>query len=211
MRLADLDCVTIDAYGTLVELVDPVAELERMLREHGVERTPGEIEAAFGEEVSYYRERTLEGRDSASLEDLRRRCCEVFLRALGADLGVDAFLTDFLGALRFRAVPGAAEAVRELRGRHGPRLAVVSNWDFLLPERLEEAGLSGLFDAVVSSASCGVEKPDPRIFRCALERVSAAPKRSLHVGDQEVDRIGALEAGMLFAPAPLATAFEGCE
>ncbi len=210
MRSADLDCVTLDAYGTLVALEDPVGELEQRLRARSVVRGPGEIDGAFAQEAAYYRRHTLDGHDPESLEKLRLRCCRVFAEALGADLDPADFLPDFLASLSFRAEPGAADALRELRGR-GLKLAVVSNWDYTLPERLKETGLLELVDEVISSASCGAEKPDPRIFHCALERLSVEPERALHIGDGEVDRAGALAAGMSFAAAPLAKALEGWE
>ena len=205
MRSADIDCVTVDAYGTLVALEDPVPALENGLRRHGVVRSRAAITAAFKIEMEYYRERSFEGRDSTSLERLRRDCCGVFLTSLGVELEPEELLPDFVGSLRFRAEPGAIEALRLLRSR-GLALAVVSNWDCSLEQRLEETGLLGIFDCVAGSAVVGVAKPDPRIFRYALEQLSVAPARSLHIGDSEDDRVGAASSGMGFAWAPLGTA-----
>ncbi|MHB8060244.1 MAG: HAD-IA family hydrolase [Gaiellaceae bacterium] len=205
MRSADLDCVTIDAYGTLLALEDPVPALESGLRRHGIERSANEITAALKAEIAYYSERSSEGRDSDSLARLRRDSCDVFLGSLALELGSAEFLPDFTAALRFRVEPGAIEALRRLR-RGGLALAVVSNWDCSLEQRLEETGLLGYFDCVVSSALVGAVKPDPRLFRYALEQLSAAPARSLHIGDSEGDRAGAAAAGMGFAWAPLARA-----
>jgi HAD superfamily hydrolase (TIGR01509 family) len=205
MLLADLDCVTIDAYGTLLALDDPVPALERALRRLGVPRSSDEVGAAFRQEIEYYRGRTLEGRDDESLARLRRDCCEVFLASLGVELEPEALLPDFVASLRFRAEDGAIEALRLLRGR-GPALAVVSNWDCSLEQRLGETGLLEFFDCVVSSALVGAAKPDPRVFARALECLSAAPSRSLHIGDSEDDRAGATAAGMDFAWAPLGRA-----
>ena len=56
MRFAELDAVTLDAHGTLVELADPVPDLDRGLRERGIERSGREIARAFAAEVDYYRE-----------------------------------------------------------------------------------------------------------------------------------------------------------
>ena len=45
----------------------------------------------------------------------------------------------------------------------------------------------------------GVEKPDPQIFRIALERMGVAPERALYVGDiRSVDEVGARAAGLHF-------------
>ena len=208
MRLADLDCVTIDAYGTLLALENPVPALESGLRRHGVARSSDEITTALKAEIDYYSERASEGRDTDSLARLRRDSCDLFLGSLAVELDPEDFLPDFVASLRFRVEPGAIDGLRLLQSG-GPALAVVSNWDCSLEQRLEEAGLLGFFDCVVSSARLGVSKPDPRLFRSALEQLSAAPERSLHIGDSESDREGALAAGMGFAWAPLERAVKG--
>ena len=92
MRFADLDCVTVDANGTLIGLADFLPELERGLRRHGVERSLGEIEAASRQEFAHYRKRALDGRDSESIAQIRRECCGIFLDALATELDIDGFL-----------------------------------------------------------------------------------------------------------------------
>lgn len=81
--------------------------------------------------------------------------------------------------------------------RLGLRLAVVGNWDERLPPLLDDLGLGRRFDAVVYSAAVGIEKPDPRIFLHALERLGVAPEDAVHVGDSAREDVeGALAAGM---------------
>ena len=113
-----------------------------------------------------------------------------------------------MGAIAFEPIPGALEMVAELRSR-GLELAVVSNWDVGLAEHLERIGAASLFSAIVTSADAGAAKPDPAVFRLALERLAVEPDRALHVGDEPEDEEGARAAGMRFAQAPLVTAFEG--
>jgi putative hydrolase of the HAD superfamily len=203
LTAADLDAVTIDAYGTLVTLRDPNAALRRALRAYGVERTPEQVAAAFAVEGRYYRERSHEGADEARLALLRRDCAAVFLDALEADVDPEEFARPYVEALEFEPMPGAVQAVSELE-RLGLGLAVVSNWDVALHGYLEQLGLAGRFEAVVTSAEAGAPKPDPRIFELALERLRVPAERALHVGDSEADEEGARAAGMAFAPAPLA-------
>jgi putative hydrolase of the HAD superfamily len=203
LTAAGLEAVTVDAYGTLVTLRDPVGALRRALRAHGIEAGRDEVAAAFAAESRYYRERSHEGADEASLALLRRDCATVFLNALGADLDPAEFAPAFVACLEFEPVPGAVEAVDELC-RRGLRLAVVSNWDVALAAHLDAIGLASRFGAVVTSAEAGAPKPDPRIFELALERLGVRPEHALHVGDSEADEEGARAAGMAFAEAPLA-------
>jgi len=197
-RLSELDAVTIDAYGTLVTLVDPVPALQAALAARCVERNAEQVGAAFRAEAAYYTPRSHE----RPLEDLRRRCVAVFLEAAGAALDVNEFVGPYIEALVFEPLPGAVEAVRRLRA-HGVALAVVSNWDETLPERMAIFDV----DAIVSSSEAGAPKPDPAIFRLALERLGVPPERALHVGDSPADEEGARAAGMRFAPAPLSELF----
>src|SRR5207237_6588418 len=84
-ELSDLDAVTIDAYGTLVTLIDPVPGLRTALAERGVERSDEQVRAAFRAEVEYYTPRSHVG----PLEELRHACVAIFLEAAGAELDVE--------------------------------------------------------------------------------------------------------------------------
>ena len=208
MRFAELDAVTIDGYGTLLHLTDPVPALRTTLAARGVELGKEEVARAFQAEVAYYRPHAHEGRDAASLAALRRECVQVFLGDLGSPLEPESFVDEFMGSLVFELVPGAGETLRTLR-RHDLRLGVVANWDCDLATELERLGLHGMFDTVVTSARAGVAKPAPAIFELALRELGVRPERALHVGDEAVDEEGARSADLAFAPAPLSAAFAG--
>jgi HAD superfamily hydrolase (TIGR01509 family) len=91
---------------------------------------------------------------------------------------------------------GAAASLGRLRAA-GIRLGVVSNSDGRVEQALQAAGLREYFDVVFDSGLIGVEKPDPRIFRAALDALGVAPTEALYVGDlYEVDIVGARAAGM---------------
>jgi putative hydrolase of the HAD superfamily len=205
MRLAELDAVTIDAYGTLVRLTDPVPSLREGLAALGVERDAEAVARAFAKESVYYREHSFEGRDEASLYGLRHRCVAIILDELESDLAPEAFVDGFVAAMQFELLPNAGAALANLR-RYGLALAVVSNWDYGLARYLQALGLADV--TVVTSAEAGAPKPDPAVFTLALERLRVQPGRALHVGDSDSDKAGASAAGMHFAPAPLARAVE---
>jgi putative hydrolase of the HAD superfamily len=198
----DVDAVTIDAHGTLVQLRDPGPALRAALAARGVERTDDAVRDAFAAEVAYYVPRSHEGRDAASLAALRRTCTRVFLDAAGAG-SLDADEFPFVPSLGFDLVPGGRAACDDL-SRAGLRLCVVSNWDIGLSQHLQRLGLDL---PVVTSAEAGAAKPDPAVFELALRRLGVAdPARAVHVGDDATDEAGAHAAGMRFEPAPLADA-----
>ena len=181
--------VFLDALGTLVELEPPWVLLrERVPPEGGAER----LVAAVRAEMAYYKEHAHEGRDPASLADLRERCARLLSRELGVEVGVD----ELVDAVRMRAYPDAEPALRALRER-GLGLVVVSNWDCSLGSVLERCGLAPLLDGAISSAEAGSRKPDPGIFEVALAETGCAPEEVLHVGDTpEEDVAGAEAAGI---------------
>lgn len=115
-----------------------------------------------------------------------------FVPELGAALrGAEA------GDRLWSKVPaGLPDALARLRDA-GLRLVVVSNSDGSIARKLREAGVAHLFDAIVDSAVVGAEKPDPAIFRFALERSGRPAARTLHVGDlHAIDVVGARRAGL---------------
>jgi FMN phosphatase YigB (HAD superfamily) len=60
-------------------------------------------------------------------------------------------------------------------------------------------GLAPLFAVMVDSQRVGAEKPDPAIFRAALEPLRAAPETTVFVGDSlRRDHEGARHMGMRF-------------
>lgn len=100
------------------------------------------------------------------------------------------------GRLWVRPVPGTREMLERLR-EDGRRLAVISNADGRVARYLESAGLADLFEIILDSALVGIEKPDPRIFDMACERLGVDPSECVYVGDTyEVDVVGARRAGM---------------
>lgn len=188
--------VLLDALGTLIELERPWPHLVDELAARGVVVGEDDARAAMLAEMAYYRAHHDEAVDWAALKDLRRRCAAVVQEQLQTALPLDDVLDALLGAIRFRAYPEVPDVLARLRAG-GARLAVVSNWDVSLHDVLERTGLRPLVDAVVISAELGVAKPDPAIFRAALDRLGAAADGAVHVGDSlEHDVAGARAAGL---------------
>jgi putative hydrolase of the HAD superfamily len=124
------------------------------------------------------------------------RFCEHLDTAAPSPFAAAELFHRFSGAAAwevFDEVPGVLDLLRA----RGLKLAVISNWDDRLPSLLAQLGLARRFDAVVTSAAVGVEKPDPRIFRQALAQLDVEAGAALHVGDNRLEDVeGALAAGM---------------
>ena len=196
--------ITLDAFGTLVELERPAPWLVSELHARGVDVDEAQAAAALRDEMTYYLAHHDRGVDAESLALLRSRCAAVLGAGLAragvplGDLPADALRDALLAALRFRPYDDVPPALAELRAA-GHRLVVVSNWDVSLHDMLRTTGLGTLVDGAISSAEAGARKPDPAIFRRALALAGGAAERHppLHAGDSlELDVAGARAAGL---------------
>ncbi len=96
----------------------------------------------------------------------------------------------------YAAFDDALPVLERLSAEH--RLGVVTNGaSDTQRDKLGALGLGRFFGAVVISGEAGVGKPEPAVFRLALEALAVAPARAAHVGDSlESDVAGASRAGM---------------
>lgn len=107
--------------------------------------------------------------------------------ALAATLG------DYAGW--YRPVAGMPEILADLR-RVGRRVGIISNWPPSLADFLQRTGF-GSFPVLACSGPLRSAKPDPGIFRWALERAGVGAGECLYVGnDREVDYLPAAALGM---------------
>lgn len=91
--------------------------------------------------------------------------------------------------------PGARDLLERIAGRY-PVALVTNGLSEVQNSRLDRAGIRHLFGAVVISEEVGAQKPDPAVFRIALDRLGAG-ERAVMVGDNlHSDIAGALAAGL---------------
>ena len=92
--------------------------------------------------------------------------------------------------------PEVPDVLEELRSRF--QLAVISNFDGRLRFILQHLGISSYFSYIFISSELGADKPDPEIFRRALNLIDLNANEVLHVGDDpERDWKAAKEAGLI--------------
>ncbi|MDH5505700.1 MAG: HAD family hydrolase [Anaerolineae bacterium] len=94
--------------------------------------------------------------------------------------------------------PDAIECLQTLRSR-GCRIGIISNAgnDADVQTLVDKTQIRPYFDFVLSSAACGIRKPNPRIFHLALEKWGITPGEAVMVGDTlGADILGARNAGI---------------
>jgi putative hydrolase of the HAD superfamily len=89
------------------------------------------------------------------------------------------------------------DALTKLR-ESGFKTVLLSNTDAADLCHWQGSPLSAAFDDVIFSYNVGLLKPDPKIFRLALDRIGLPPDHILYVGDGGHNELrGAREAGMI--------------
>jgi len=192
-----VETVLLDAGGVLLDL--DFRYLRRLCRAHGVqtdEQTLSRYEATA--RVDVHRAVANGGRVS----DMWRDYFHFILGHVGVPVDDQSPIIDSLWEAHQKfglwtvAIDEAVETVGHLK-QAGYRIGVVSNAEGRVAEDLDGAGFKGLFETVVDSHYVGVEKPDPRIFQIAMERMGVRPETAVFVGYvPAVDVEGAKAAGL---------------
>jgi putative hydrolase of the HAD superfamily len=189
--------VLLDAGGVLLDL--DYAFLKRLLDARHVATTVTDL--SISESIA---RTTIDRRvrDGGRSSDAWRDYFRILLTRVGVPPEWTDEIIDTLAEAHERVglwtapIEGAIETVTRLRAS-GYRLGVVSNAEGRVERDLAGAGFGGLFDTVVDSHLVGVEKPDPRIFHIALERLGTPAATAVYLGDvPSVDVIGARAAGV---------------
>jgi putative hydrolase of the HAD superfamily len=114
---------------------------------------------------------------------------------LDRDTFFEAAYAHFAEAGVWELYPEVAEVLAQLAPNY--ELAVISNFDGRLRVVLEHLAVSRFFRHVFLSSEIGADKPDPFIYRRALEISRLMPDEVLHAGDDpERDWAGAAAAGL---------------
>jgi len=91
---------------------------------------------------------------------------------------------------------GAHEILEHLQPKY--KLHIITNgFNEVQYKKLDNSGLSKYFDKIITSEDAGVKKPNPIIFKYALEQAQATSKESMMIGDNwEADIMGAIDNGL---------------
>jgi putative hydrolase of the HAD superfamily len=124
---------------------------------------------------------------SVSHEDSKRFWTTLYLDQLeflgiedeGAALVLYDTFSDPKNYMLFQDVVPTLEALRS----GGLKLGVISNFESWLAGMLDHLDIARFFDVIAISGDLQLEKPDPRIFKWAMQEMGVDARESLHVGD----------------------------
>jgi len=190
VTFADVDALTFDCYGTLVDWEAGIARgLGVMLASQGITADVEELLERFA------------GHESALEAGPYRRYREILAEAgrrIGRDYGVEPSddAVEAFGASvgEWPAFPDSAAALARLAERF--RLGVITNCDDDLFAQTNRR-LRVTFDWIVTAEQAGSYKPDPRNFELAFERIDVPRERIVHVAQSLYhDHVPAKALGM---------------
>ena len=198
--------VLFDAAGTLIYLPRPVGDHYREVAlPFGVDLSAGQLDHAFrsGWKNMPARPNTVGPRpddDKGWWRSLVRQVLDNTLPAAQRhsfpfDAYFEAVYAHFAGPGVWSVYPEASEVLTDLKSR-GLKLGVVSNFDRRLYSVLDHLDLSRFFAKVIISSEVGIDKPDPAIFRFALDALAVPSAETVHVGDDPKCDWGATAAGL---------------
>lgn len=188
-------------YGGTLAYVDPPIERIwlRLLEELGRHADPDVLEQALRQaneiagRLNIY---DYHGR----MQEYWRRYDGVVLDRLGiADpegMLADAINAGFDRRDWYHLYPDVRETLDAVR-LGGYRLGIISNNVDEMITRLKQLEMAPYFETVVYSQEARADKPDPAIFRIALDRARCRAEEAVHVGDSyEADVAGARSVGI---------------
>jgi putative hydrolase of the HAD superfamily len=201
-----VEAVFFDAGGTLIHV-----DGERVCRAAAIPYDSAVFERATAAATAAVRARVLCEPQSTDAERL-----PLFLDAMLVRLGlsdpadrrskIPAIVAEHNRSNLWSRAGEEATQTLDALSQRGYRLGVISNADGRVKRLLEETQLAQYLDVVIDSAEVGFEKPDPRIFLAACDRLALAPPSCAYVGDiYEIDVTGARAAGLhviLFGSCP---------
>jgi putative hydrolase of the HAD superfamily len=121
--------------------------------------------------------------------------------AQDSSAAIEAFFTFF--QQRLSAYPETVSVLQTLRMQSIPT-GILTDVAYGMPRTFVErdiagAGITGLFDVLLTSVEVGVRKPEPAGYHELAKRLGVEPTQMLYVGNEAKDVIGARQAGAFSA------------
>jgi putative hydrolase of the HAD superfamily len=199
--------VFFDWYNTLAQYEPPREQLQsQALQEFGINASPRELERGlliadrnyFEESArSPIRERSTEEQGMIYIQYQKTVLSEAGVNVPEElILKIMDRLQQLYGGLTFAIFDDVLSTLKELKEQNFT-MGLLTNLPSGIDSICENLGVKPYLDFIVTSAEAGADKPNPAIFRLALERAGVNSTEAVHVGDQyHLDIIGARGVGI---------------
>jgi 2-haloacid dehalogenase len=190
----DVDVLLFDVLGTVVDEAGSMRdELAATLNQAGVEREQADaLTAAWIRRFATLMESVLDGGPWRTTDELNAEALVYVLRD-GPRLPQAAVRQLALAGHRLRPWPDSAQALRRLARRF--TVVALSNGNLsMLTAMFAGAGLT--WHGVLSAEMARAYKPDPAVYRLALDQLALSPQRTLMVAAHPWDLRAAAAHGL---------------
>lgn len=200
-----IKAVFFDLYNTLIDFDPPREEIEaKILKDFGIDLKPEDflMPIASADEFIYAENARLpfSKRSKEEMIALYARYQGIVLK----EAGIEPTKELIGGVLRkwqefkfeFKLFDDVLPSINQLKEK-GIILGLISNVDHDITPVAKKLGFFDLLQIIVTSQEAGVNKPNPEIFKAALEKAGIEAQDAIYVGDQyQIDVVGANGAGM---------------
>ncbi len=171
-RLTSAAGVILDMDGTILDSYEAHYQAwNRILGEHGLHHTRGEIVAQFGKTTTTIAAILFKSDDKEFVARVTKRKAEYFIEQIP----------------RMALFPGTRDFLTVLKARGKRTCIASSSSNAAIAKVIDGLGLSGLIDAFVGLDDIKNGKPDPEMILKSCDRLGLAPADCIVVGDTEYD------------------------
>jgi putative hydrolase of the HAD superfamily len=198
--------ILFDLYGTLIDIKtdehDPYVYeiLSRYLGYHSVNIAPDEMKRAYFEGIQHYLDQSKEVHPEVDVYNIFFNIMNKYGKKRSTKTNVMDIATLFrsLTMRQFRVHEGIYDVLLALSARYKTAIISDAQWLYAEPE-IAKLGLDQFFEVRILSSRFGFKKPDPRLFRAAMEKIGVSSGDCIYVGDNPCkDLSGAKRVGMKF-------------
>lgn len=198
--------VIFDLYGTLIDIRtdehDPYVYeiLSRYLGYHSVNIDPDEMQRAYFEGIQQHLDHSKEIHPEVDVYKIFFNIMNKYGKKRSSKgIVIDiARLFRSLTMKQFRVFEGIYDVLVALSMQYKTAIISDAQWIYADPE-MANLGLDQFFEVRILSSRYGFKKPDPRLFRLAMEKLGVVAEDCIYVGDNPCkDLSGAKRVGMRF-------------
>lgn len=97
----------------------------------------------------------------------------------------EELLQDYISEFRFHCVPfdNLIQMLEDLKSKNVLLGMITNGYGQFQMDNIKALGIENYFDVILVSEWEGIKKPDPEIFKRALDQLNLLPKQSVFVGD----------------------------
>lgn len=97
----------------------------------------------------------------------------------------EELLQDYISEFRFHCVPfdNLIQMLEDLKSKNILLGMITNGYGQFQMDNIKALGIENYFDVILVSEWEGIKKPNPEIFKRALDQLNVLPKQSLFVGD----------------------------